>query len=107
MYIKIFAGVIFLLSCVMLLKCQSSNVNANIVPLSPYEEVVNLRVKVLKTKFYLVENFDSDRKQQFLDIKKFAFDHLDSDLAKFSVYSIFFIKLLPKPQRILSKAETI
>ncbi|HEY5408131.1 MAG TPA: hypothetical protein VIJ92_13635 [Ginsengibacter sp.] len=63
-----------------------------ITNLSPYSDSAIAPGYTAKHRYFLVKNYHYKDSSQFLQLKKYAFGHMDSDYRSFGIYVIDFFK---------------
>lgn len=63
-----------------------------ITDLSPYSDSDTAPGYTAKHRYFLVKNYEYEDSSKFLVLKKYAFDHMDSDYRSFGIYVIDFFK---------------
>jgi hypothetical protein len=70
----------------------SSKKTLIITKLNPYFDTDSAIGYTAKHRYFLVKNYDFGDSSQFMQLKNYAFEHLDSDYRNFGIYVIAFFK---------------
>lgn len=93
---KLFTTLLSIILIIALLACKDSKMlqnNMSIYPIDPYEETDTFsNNRIQKTKYFIVENVDTNNKDILKIIKKFAEKNTEGNLERFSNYTMVFYK---------------